>query len=223
MKKKHIILSLAGVLFLLVAAIINHAIAEHNIARHSIALKSQTARLTSIAKVDKVRMENINKALSVLNRYNPSMPLEMKYNVATEISNASMKFENLDVDLICATITHESAFSWDPKVISRAGAMGLMQVMPATGIFLAEIEGIQWHSAEQVLWDPVMNIRLGCRYLSSLIEVYEVDGGLAAYNGGGKRAAMWIAKNRAKGVLFTETQNYVPAVLSLYEEFRALN
>ena len=95
-----------------------------------------------------------------------------------------------------------------------------MQVMPETGKFLAKIEGLNWDSAEAVLFNPVYNIRLGSKYLSKLIEMYQVDGGLAAYNGGGRRAEMWLAHNRANGVLFKETQNYVPAVLSLYDEFR---
>ncbi len=144
----------------------------------------------------------------------------MKYKIASEINDASMKYDNLDVDLICATITHETGFTWDPKIVSPAGAVGLMQVMPPTGKFLARVEGIPWTNASDVLLDPVLNIRLGSRYLSSLVEMYEIDGGLAAYNGGGKRAKMWLAQNRKKGVLYKETQNYVPAVLALYEKFR---
>lgn len=180
----------------------------------------QVNTLNSVAQIEKLRTDNINKVLLVLNRFNPAMPFERKLAIANEITEASFKYNNLDVDLICATITHESAFSWDPRVVSPAGAMGLMQVMPATGKFLAKIEGVEWTSADDVLFDPVLNIRLGCRYLSSLIELYDIDGGLAAYNGGNRRAEMWLAQNKAHGVLYSETQNYVPAVLSLYEEFR---
>ena len=143
-----------------------------------------------------------------------------KRTIADEICEATLKYDNLDVDLICATITHESAFTWNPKVVSRAGALGLMQIMPKTGRSLAKREGIEWTTSENVLFNPAVNIRLGTRYLSSLIELYEIDGGLAAYNGGSKRAARWLSKNRASGVLHEETQNYVPAVLSLYEEFQ---
>ncbi|MFQ5603814.1 MAG: lytic transglycosylase domain-containing protein [bacterium] len=183
-------------------------------------LEKQTELLNSFLKIDNLFKENIEKVLTVLNHYNPDLPESQKFAIATEISLASMKYENLDVDLICATITHESAFTWDSKVVSPVGALGLMQVMPATGKFLAQIEGIKWTTPEEVLFDPVINIRLGTKYLSSLIELYDVDGGLAAYNGGGKRAAMWVAQNRAHGILYEETQNYVPAVLSLYDEFK---
>ncbi len=183
-------------------------------------LQKHTQLLKSFTKIDNQHKENINKVLSVINRYNNSMPVKQKYAIASEISSASMKYDNLDTDLICATITHESAFTWDVSITSPVGALGLMQVMPATGKFLAKIEGIKWKSAEDILFNPVLNIRLGSRYLSSLIELYDVDGGLAAYNGGGRRVKMWLAQNRANGILYEETQNYVPAVLSLYREFR---
>ncbi|MFQ5825075.1 MAG: lytic transglycosylase domain-containing protein [bacterium] len=183
-------------------------------------LQIQTEQLKSFATIDQIRKENIEKVISVINRYNPTMDEESKFKIASEISDVSMKYNNLDVDLICATITHESALTWDPTVVSNAGAMGLMQVMPSTGEFLAEIEGIEWTAPEEILFNPILNIRLGSRFLSSLIELYQIDGGLAAYNGGGKRAAMWLEQNRAQGILYDETQKYVPAVLALYEQFR---
>jgi len=101
-----------------------------------------------------------------------------------------------------------------------AGAMGLMQIMPTTGMFLCDYEGIQWTTPEDILFNPIYNVRLGCRYLSSLIHAYEVDGGLAAYNGGEKRAAMWLRSNRQNDILWEETRGYVPAVLKLYKKFR---
>ncbi len=209
-------------LTVIAALVVGALVVVHNLnlEKRITSLSEQVDILNSMAQIDKVRVERMNKALAVLNRYNPAMPYNQKLAIANEITDATFKFTNLDVDLICATITHESAFSWDPQVVSQAGAMGLMQVMPATGKFLADIEGVHWTSAGRVLFDPVLNIRLGSRYLSSLIELYDVDGGLAAYNGGNRRAQMWLAQNKAKGVLYHETQQYVPAVLSLYAEFR---
>ncbi len=222
-QEKYTILSLTGALCLLSALFFYQVIESKRLAVQAQELLTETELLTSIARTDSIRRENIDKVISVINRFNPEMATQRKYDIAHEITDAAMKYENLDVDLVCATITHESAFSWDPEVVSPVGALGLMQVMPATGEFLARIAGIRWTSAEDVLFDPVVNIRLGSRYLSSLIEMYEIDGGLAAYNGGGKRAKMWLAQNRANGVLFAETQNYVPAVLSLYQQFRTVN
>jgi len=100
--------------------------------------------------------------------------------------------------------------------------MGLMQMMPTTAIWIAHYEGISWTSPEEILFNPIYNIRIGCRYLSALIEKYGVDGGLAAYNGGEKRAALWLTSNKADGMLSAETSNYIPRVLSLYSEFKSM-
>ncbi|MFQ6003807.1 MAG: lytic transglycosylase domain-containing protein, partial [Candidatus Zixiibacteriota bacterium] len=154
--------------------------------------------------------------------YNKELPSSKKYEIANEIYTMSLKYTNLDVDFLCATITEESGGTWDPKTISKTGAMGLMQIMPATGMFLAKYEDITWTSAEEILLDPIYNIRLGARYLSVLIDLYGVDGGLAAYNGGEKYAALWLVNNKAEGILHKETKDYIPAVLQLYEEYQNL-
>jgi len=175
-------------------------------------------------RIDTIRQFKIQKIMTIFNQYNETMNLERKYEIANEIFEMSVKYSNLDVDLICATITHESALTWNPRVVSQAGAMGLMQIMPATGVFLSQDEGIQWTTPEEILFDPIINIRLGCRYLSALIHAYEIDGGLAAYNGGERRAALWIKNNRQdESVLCEETRGYVPAVLKLYKRFQRDN
>jgi soluble lytic murein transglycosylase len=178
--------------------------------------------LRAAMNVDSIRHAAIQKVMYIIEQYNPDMPSSQKYEIANEIYNMSLKYTNLDVDLLSATITHETANTWDPNVISKAGAMGLMQIMPATGMFIAQYEGINWTSKEDVLLNPIYNIRIGSRYLSSLIEMYGVDGGLAAYNGGEKRAALWLANGRAEGILWSETSQYIPSVLGLYEEYRGL-
>ena len=156
-----------------------------------------------------------------MNRYNKKMPAAMKQAIADEILEMTLKYPNLDVDLICATITHESARSWNPKVVSKAGAMGLMQIMPRTGKWLAKSEGVEWTSTEAVLFDPIHNIRLGTRYLSKLINTYDLEGGLAAYNGGWKRAKKWLANDKADGILWAETRSYIPHVLKLYDKYKS--
>lgn len=172
-----------------------------------------------ISEIEAERRASLGKILGIISRYNKTIEEDKKLAIANEIYRMTQKYPNLNVDFICATITHESAKTWDPKVVSKAGAMGLMQIMPATGSFLAVEEGISWSSAEEVLFDPIVNIRLGCRYLSALVAAYQKDGGLAAYNGGPKRAAMWLAGNRNNDILYAETRGYIPAVLKLYAEF----
>ena len=188
--------------------------------RELVKLEASLKKLQAFVKADTERQVKQEKVIGIIDSFNPSMPLEMKQEIAGEIYNMSIKYPNLDVELLCATITHESARTWDPSVASGAGAIGLMQIMPATGEWLAKYENFEWQSAEETLVNPIYNIRMGSRYLSALIETYELDGGLAAYNGGEKRVGMWLAQNKLDSILWPETRKYVPSVLELYEEFR---
>jgi len=56
-----------------------------------------------------------------------------------------------------------------------------------------------------------------------LVETYDLEGGLAAYNGGGTRVQMWLRSGKADGILWEETRDYVPLVLKLYDEFRSFD
>jgi soluble lytic murein transglycosylase len=178
--------------------------------------------LRGAMNVDTIRQYSIQKVIAIIDRFNPTMESSLKYEIANTIYEMSVKYRNLDIDLICATITHESGRTWNPEVMSHAGAMGLMQVMPMTGMYVASDEGLSWTTPEDVLYNPILNIRLGCRYLSSLITEYDLDGGLAAYNGGERRAAMWVKANHVDGILWDETQRYIPSVKKLYTEYRQM-
>jgi soluble lytic murein transglycosylase-like protein len=110
--------------------------------------------------------------------------------------------------LVRAVIVVESGFN--PRAISRRGAIGLMQLMPGTarryGAFNA--------------FDPEQNISAGARYLSDLIARYGVDKlelVLAAYNAG--EGAVQKYGNRIPP--FKETRAYVPNVLKMYRALRA--
>ena len=182
-------------------------------------LELSLQQLRASLNADSIRHYQIQKVMAIIQMYNPEMPSSQRYEIANEIYNMSLKYTNLDVDLLCATITHETAGTWDPESVSPAGAMGLKQIMPATGMFLASYEGITWSSPEEVLFNPIYNIRLGARFLSSQIQYYDVDGGLAAYNGGEKWASLWVKGGRDDRFLPPETREYLPAVLALYNEF----
>ncbi|OQX95696.1 hypothetical protein B6I21_04085 [candidate division KSB1 bacterium 4572_119] len=187
-------------------------------------IEENIANVRGAVDLVSLRQQNIQKVLSIINKYNEELPRKQKYAIANEIHEMCLKYSNLNVNLICATITHESALTWRPDVISPVGALGLMQIMPETGEELAAEEGIPWKSAEDVLFDPIQNIRLGCRYLSLLIQYYEIDGGLAAYNGGERRAKLWLEKRNDKTdltLLWEETQVYVPTILKLYAQYQS--
>jgi soluble lytic murein transglycosylase-like protein len=113
------------------------------------------------------------------------------------------RLEGLPPALVKAVIHAESAF--DPNAVSRKGAMGLMQLMPATA---AELGVSRPFSAEQ-------NVRGGSRYLRQLHDRYEDwKHTLAAYNAGPG------AVDRYEGIPpYAETRAYVDRVLSYYRRY----
>jgi soluble lytic murein transglycosylase-like protein len=89
---------------------------------------------------------------------------------------------DLDPHLVLAVMHVESRFN--AFALSPVGAMGLMQVMPATGEELAADLGIAWHGP-QTLFDPMLNLRMGVAYLKQLESRYgNIATALAAYNWG---------------------------------------
>jgi hypothetical protein len=186
-------------------------------------LQKKLQNAKAIARVDSTRERQMCRIVSIIDRFNPEMNAELKFNLAAEIYTQSLKYRQLDVNLICATITHESGRTWNPEAISFAGALGLMQIVPSTGIMLAREEGMPWTSAEEILFNPIYNVRLGCRYLAKLVTDYGLEAGLAAYNGGAVQAKRWLKGGSANSELHPETAYYVPAILKIYREYRNLN
>jgi soluble lytic murein transglycosylase len=184
-------------------------------------LGQDLVNLRSAMNIDSVRQYQIQKIMKIIDMHNKDLSATESYEIANEIYELSLKYTNLNVDLIAAVITHESAGTWNPKVVSKANAMGLMQIMPVTGFFLASYENITWTSPQEVLFNPILNLRIGTRLLSALITRYNLDGGLAAYNGGEKQAAIWLANGKDDKYLPNETRQYVPAVQRLYERYKA--
>lgn len=88
----------------------------------------------------------------------------------------------MDPLLVVAVIRTESAF--DAYAVSGVGAMGLMQMMPTTGVFLAQQRGTALRH-RQTLFDAELNIELGTAYLASLLREFgTAEAALIAYNGG---------------------------------------
>jgi hypothetical protein len=103
----------------------------------------------------------------------------MATRIEAAIAEASLRF-GLPPDLIRAVITVESAHR--PHAVSRAGAMGLMQLMPGT--WQAERSAL---GLGEDVFDPRDNVLAGTSYLAALIARYGAEGGLAAYNAGPAR------------------------------------
>ncbi|HSV77632.1 MAG TPA: lytic transglycosylase domain-containing protein [Ramlibacter sp.] len=117
----------------------------------------------------------------------------------------------IDFELLQALVATESGF--DPAAVSPKGAIGLMQVLPATAERYG-VTGDRRQPVEQKLTDPRTNIRAGARYLRDLIRMFpgRIELALAAYNAG--EGAVQRAGNRVPD--YRETQNYVRTVMQLY-------
>lgn len=129
-----------------------------------------------------------------------------------------------------AIARRESEF--DPVVVSGAGAMGLMQVMPGTGRDSAGDLGIDF-SETRLRNDPAYNVLLGSNYIAGLLEAYDGNPVLVSigYNAGPGRVRQWVERfgdprevddilDWIEDVPFTETRNYIMRViesLPIYE------
>lgn len=134
---------------------------------------------------------------------------------------------NLDPYLVAALVGQESTF--DAGIVSSAKAIGLMQIMPATGRQYAKKLGIKPFSTSR-LTEPEVNVRIGTRYFSELIQRF---GGahfaLASYNAGESRIDRWQDERGPipqdefiDDIPFPETQNYVKRILGTAEDYRRL-
>lgn len=165
-----------------------------------------------------------SKIDSILFSYNKELSDSVKQLIVDEIYKSTIKYDNLDVDFVCALITHESAKTWNPEVRSHVGAVGLMQIMPYTGVSLINrmSDKIQYTDIVEILTNPVYNIRLGTMLLSNLLESYGIEGALIGYNGGERHTNRWLRNNRDFSILPEETQKYVPYVLKYYNNFKTI-
>lgn len=125
---------------------------------------------------------------------------------------------NVDPNLVAAVINTESKFVVDAS--STKGAIGLMQIMPDTGKWIAEKLELS-NFNEEIIADPEINIRMGTWYLKKLSEDFNGDYilVLAAYNGGPGNVTKWLEDEKYSSdgenlhkIPFKETKSYVQKV-----------
>jgi soluble lytic murein transglycosylase len=129
---------------------------------------------------------------------------------------------------LAGLIRQESEFN--PQAVSRAKAYGLTQVRPATGRQFARKVGLA-RVTTRVLYQPAANLKIGSSILRSMLDQQggKVEQTLAAYNAGPHRVVEWMAWSTyrepaefVESIPFTETRDYVQAVLRNAEMYRRL-
>src|SRR5207245_2144665 len=132
---------------------------------------------------------------------------------------AAAKRAGLDPFLVAAIVREES--SYYPRAVSRAGARGLMQLMPATAKPMADVRGLPFEDGG-VLDDPRANLDLGTAFLAGLMKEFgEPRLAIAAYNAGPKRVRDWWKARRTgdmeafvEQIPYDEKRQYVKRVAS---------
>jgi len=125
----------------------------------------------------------------------------------------------VDPAWVAAEIRAESIFN--PRARSGANAMGLMQVLPATGAATARALGMPWRGADS-LYDPDTNIAIGTAYLRQMKDKFGLPYvAIAAYNAGPTPTARWQSQRPGlapdfwiETISFRETREYVARVLA---------
>lgn len=153
---------------------------------------SEKAEIVIIDMYDKIAAFNSSR----FDNFAVSAPSD-KMNLL--IDRVAVEF-GIDADFIKAVIAVESGF--DPKAVSKAGAAGLMQLMPDTALALGVGD----------VFDPEQNIRAGVKYLSLQLERFSsLELALAAYNAGPEAVIKY------GGIPpYRETREYVKLVTSMY-------
>ena len=185
-----------------------------------------------------VRDERYHLALRILRRHFSALAAtghelpqafwEMLYPFGwrTEVFQAAERL-GLDPYLVAAVVREES--SYYPQAVSRAGARGLMQLMPATAQPMAAVRGWPFRDGT-LLDDPAANIQIGTSFLASLLREFgDPRLALAAYNAGPGNVRKWWKGRRSddievwvEQIPFDETRNYVKKVSLSWTEYRRI-
>jgi soluble lytic murein transglycosylase len=139
--------------------------------------------------------------------------------------------EGMDENLIWAIMMQESGFR--PRIVSPAGARGLMQMIPTTAKSVAKKQGVTDFRLSDLFY-PKLNIKFGISYLGDVVRGFgdhpaKVIMAIASYNGGPQNAHQWQRERPAveidewvEEIPFGETKNYVKKVLGNWAVYQML-
>ncbi len=145
-------------------------------------------------------------------------PLKFEETIVTVSREAGV-----EPSLVAGLILAESGFKSEAR--SCVGAIGLMQLMPPTAQWVAELHSLPFDAEEpQSLYDPELNIYLGSYYLAWLLERFQQQKveALAAYNAGQHQVDEWLERGsvlRIEEIPVAETRFFVQRVLDNQEEY----
>lgn len=152
-------------------------------------------------------------------------PLAYSGIVSSNIASNS----SLDPLLVHALIKQESTYQAD--IVSKVGAIGLMQLMPYTAKDIARVVNISNLRLEDI-FEPEINIKLGVRYMEEVFRSFDSNMifAIASYNAGPERIKQWNKKYNfekdpdlfVESIPYKETKNYVKKVLQNYWVYRDL-
>jgi hypothetical protein len=147
--------------------------------------KNMDTMLDKIVSIETPKTQFIQKHRDAVMKINP------KIDIVECVTILSLVYDNckrLDInqELVLSVIENESSFYKEAK--SHAGARGLMQVMPETGMLVAHYLGM----VDYDLHDVEDNLKLGCCYLALLLEYHDEKMALAVYNAGKNRYALGL-------------------------------
>lgn len=145
-----------------------------------------------------------------------------------DLVNESSNTYKIDPLLLLSVMRQESLF--EGHAVSSAGAMGVMQMMPATGEETAKYLGWPTGFTSQDLFRPFINIPLGASYLARQRDYFDGDmlEAIAAYNGGAGNVQIWmeLAKNDPDSFLeiirFDETRTYLQQIIEFYNIYQTI-
>lgn len=130
----------------------------------------------------------------------------------------------MDKYIVYSIIKNESDFN--EKAESNRGAKGLMQIMPSTAAWIESVKNFGYLKENQ-LYDAELNIRMGCWYISNLMEEFhDTEKAVAAYNAGRGNVAKWLSNdeftrdNKLIFIPFKETDIYLKRVMFSYKMYK---
>ena len=175
-------------------------------------LTKQVQNFDAIITVEQKRRGFIIACRDIIIKINKKINIKEAYIISKHVWDYSIMFD-VDPREVLAIMTQESRFN--RTIVSNKGAVGLMQLMPATAMIYSEALGMVYHS--DMLINPEHNIKIAVSFIAHLSILYNnLNERLAYYNGGGYAVLYYRTKNKK---LYKETKEFIDIVSRNYKNY----